>query len=415
MKFEFVYNNDTQNDEFEGVLKFGMSTGDIESQYQQQCEYMNLYQPTSIHWINDNKYIDFNLNGKYISVIETLFLQLSTDSIFECMHFLSAIDAQDFIKHRFVMKFKIHRDGFVYNLGSRSNMLITLTNCSISNVGNSRNCTSIIALIDSEEDRFTLSLISQRIDLELMFLNILGFVCPKTGHNIGIIGLNVEDTGSLEKTFGKDSASGSYRWHLSIQNKIKHHQQWFTFHLPISIDLKLAHDTWKEFEQTKLLDYLSTSVSGLGIDDLFLCEFNKSKSNDRIREHQKEFKKIRQRINANKFFNHGLVGNWQGAKSIWTFGADGLHLSLRIGNHTVKRFMIFCLDYSEFLKTNPEYIEINHPKCKNYQPMEASHILRHFKDCCKIPFHYDPKNPNRLKITSGMMILFSVRIIIYIL
>ena len=282
------------------------------------CSYLGTH-------INEELFVDYSLNGKYVSIIETLFIQLGIDSIFECMHFLSVIDEMGFIKFGAIIKFKLHRDGFVFNLGSRRNILITLTNCSVWNVGSSRNCTSIIGLINSDEDRFTLSLVSQKLDLELMYLHILGLVCPRTGRNIGIVCFNVEDTASLEKTFGKDCASGAYRWHLSIQNKIKHHQQWFTFHLPISVDAKLAHDTWTKFEEDVLVPYLNRI--GLTRKERHLCEFNKSLTNETVRSHIEEFKKIRKKINSYKLINKGFIGNWQGAKSVLTFGADGLHLS----------------------------------------------------------------------------------------
>ena len=226
------------------------------------------------------------------------------------MHFLSVIDEMGFIKWNAIMKFKLSRDGFVFNLGSRTNILITLTNCSIWSVGSSRNCTSIVGLINSDEDRFTLSLVSQKLDMELMYLHILGLVCPRTGKNIGIVCFNVEDTASLEKTFGKDCASGAHRWHLSIQNKIKHHQQWFTFHLPISVDVKLAHDTWTAFENEVLVPYLTQTI-GLEKKNIHLCEFNKSFTNETVRTHAESFKKIRTKINEHKFQNHETSFSFQ--------------------------------------------------------------------------------------------------------
>lgn len=363
---------------------------------------MNIITHIGCHFTQEDGFIDYNLNGKYVSIIETLFIQLGIDSIYESMHFLNVIDEMGFIKWNAIMKFKLHRDGFVFNLGSRSNILITLTNCSIRSVGSSRNCTSIVGLINSNEDRFTLSLVSQKLDMELMYLHILGLVCPRTGKNIGIVCFNVEDTASLEKTFGKDCASGAHRWHLSIQNKIKHHQQWFTFHLPISVDVKLAHDTWTRFENEVLLPYLTETI-GLESKSIHLCEFNKSFTNETVRNHAESFKKIRNKINEFKFNNHGFVGNWQGAKSVMTFGADGLHLSLRIGNHTIKKIILFSLEYSSFLKKNEKYIEINHRG--DYEIHDSKFILDHYKNCCEIPFRYDEKNPNRLRITSGIVFL----------
>ena len=376
---------------------------------------MDFYQPRATH-PSGSELIPFKLNGHNISMIQTLFLQTSTDTIFECMHFLRAEHENGFRKWDVFMKGKLQRDGFQYNLKSRRNILITFTNCSVWNVGNSRNCCSIIGLIDSDEDRWTLSLISQKLDLELMYLNILGFVCLRTGRNMGVVITNVEDTGSLEKTFGKDVASGSHRWHISTANNQIHHHQWFRLHPPISVDARLGDQTWRDFEKAVLKPYLNSNKTPLSIFDLYLCEFNKSISNPRVQQHQSDFKKIRNKINEYKTYNHGFVGNWQGAKSIWTFGADGLHLALRIANHTIKRIIIMTIDYSKFLKENKSFIKKNHKNLGNtkLKILTTEELIYHFKHCCCIPFHYDPKQPNRLRITSGFFLFYLLKSTLYI-
>ena len=136
-------------------------------------------------------------------------------------------------------------------------------------------------------------------------------------------------------------------------------------------------------------------------DDLYLCEFNASTSNNRIYSMKKDFEKIHKKNNEFKRKNHGFIGRFLGAKSIWTFGADGLHMSLRIGNHTIKTIILFSIEYSEFLQDNPSYISLNHPNNIHYKPMKTDDIIKHFKDCCHIPFNYDKNNPRRLKIKSG--------------
>ena len=199
-----------QNDEFKNILKFGLSSDSIESMYSNKCEYFNLYRASATH-VSEGSLLKFNLNGKYISVLQILFMQLATDSIYNCMDWMKVKDEIDFIKWNDIMILSMKKDGFQYNLQSRRNMLITMTNCSVRNIGHSRNCCNIIGLIDTDEDRWSLSLVSQQIDMELMWLHVLGFVDIRTGRNVGIICTNVEDTGSLEKTLGKDCASGSWR------------------------------------------------------------------------------------------------------------------------------------------------------------------------------------------------------------
>ena len=386
-----------KEDAFNNVLKFGLSVQKIESVYKETVSYFNLYRGIGQH-LSMEEVKKFKLNGKYMSVMQILFMQLATDSIYKQMRFMSVKDNTDFIKYNDLIMISIHEDGFQYNLQSRRNMLITMTNCSVSNIANSRNCCSIIGLIDTDEDRWSLSLIRQRIDLEILWLHVLGFVDLRTGRSVGIICTNIEDTGGLEKTMGKDCASGSWRWHLSKHGANKHHQQWKLYHLPISVDIKLAERIYREYENVILKPYLNSDHTTLTEEDLYLCEFNKSMSNSRIKEMKQEFEKVRKKFNEFKQRNHGFIGNFQGAKSIWTFGSDGLHLSLRISNHTLKGVILFTVEYSDFLRDNSEMITKNHGK--HYDLLTLDELLQHFKDCCHIPFYFDKNNPNRLKIKS---------------
>ena len=401
-------------------MKFAYDHREIDRVYHKDCDYIHIYQPTGTHLLpfHNIRHLE-DLNGKYVSIIQILFMQLCTDSIYKSMHFLCVKDNSGFIKWKYLLKFKLQCDGFVYNLKSRSNILITLSNCSVRHTENSRNCCSIIALIDAPEDRWTLSLVSQNLDLELMYLNILGIVCPRTGKNIGIICFNVQDTGSLEKTFGKDGASGLHRWHLSRENYKIHWQQWFRSHVPISVDVKLAEDIWRKFERDVLKPHLRKKNNNgpIHLHNIHLCEFNTcSKSIKYICDHQSEFLKIRRLISQYKNSTYGFIGNWQGAKSVWTFGADGLHLALRIYNITLKRVILFSLEYSTFLKNNQEYIKLNHTLKADdeYKIMSEEQILRHFEKCCCISFSYDSQQPQRLRIKAGICTKIYIQIYIYI-
>ena len=386
----------------------------------------NIFQPVATHPYRYYKNHDFNSNyilrghefklkGLMISILETLYIQFSQDKLWESMHFIQAMDESGFMKFYAYIKLKICRDGFELYGRDRRNILITLINCSLRSCGNSRNAASILGLFDMEEDRWTLSLINQRLDIELMALYVLGFLDIRTGHNIGIVNFNVEDSASMEKTIGKDNPKGSHRFLFDgAEYQLKYHvQENFHWHLPaITIDTKLADNVWRKFENTNLRHKYCLKKGEINTErqhrnkipqnKFYLCEFNKSYSHEYIKKNASIFQKIRSHILHHKIFNSAFIGNTQRAMSIYTACLDGLHLSLRIGAHIAKNFMLFSIDYSQYLRDNPQCIQKNHDVNDNseYPLLTTEQILIHFRDHVKIPFHYDADNPGNLKIKS---------------
>lgn len=349
------------------------------------------------------------LKGFIMSLFEILLIQLSMPSLYSSIKWLQIKNRGGLIKWALYLTQKIQRDGFLYYLKKRRNLLITQTLCSLSNMANSRNACTVIGLFELDENRWNLSNISQRIDMMIHWLNIFGIVCPQTGRNIGVFSTNVEDTGSLEKTLGKDHGKGYWRWCFSRFGNIIHHQRHFTIHVPISIDAAFCHNVWKKFYKNDLYNYYISTLK-LNPEKSYLMEFAKS-NHQFIHKNEKNFAKLNAYINGHKSDNYGIVTNWYGCKSIYSFGVDGLHMCLRVINFTIKCIILFAIDYCNFLRKNPNMVAINHPYKKNYKIMETDALLKHFKECCEIPLHYDKDSPGRSSIRAGVCIFF--HIIIY--
>ncbi len=137
----------------------------------------------------------------------------------------------------------------------------------------------------------------------------------------------------------------------------------------------------------------------MGIDNVYLAEFNKSTDNDYIERNKKTFEKARKYINQHKKENHGVVGNWHRAETIYQFSLDGLHCGGRISTHILKYVILFAIDYYCFIfkDKNKGIRDINHGDA-NYVAITTEQIIHHFQHCCKIPFKYDEENPTKSKI-----------------
>ncbi len=219
----------TQDEEFGQLFKVISPTRKIKKIYDRQCKMFHLLTPHASTQ-NDPANV-FPINAKYFSIYQTLLLQVGTETIRGCMHFLTCRDVNSNVTvWDGLIKAKIHRDGFRYSHG-RINILATLSNCSIWNCENSRNTCSIISIGDFDENRFNLHLFSQRQDVETLLLRVFGLPDSKTGWLLGCYVVNVEDTGSLEKSVGKDSSKGQWRWLWSKYGKKIHHDGWLSYHV----------------------------------------------------------------------------------------------------------------------------------------------------------------------------------------
>lgn len=58
---------------------------------------------------------------------------------------------------------------------------------------------------------------SQYLDIEIFLIRIFGCVDIATGYLIGVYWTNIEDTGSLEKGLGKDSAASRFHIPWNVQ------------------------------------------------------------------------------------------------------------------------------------------------------------------------------------------------------
>lgn len=170
------------------------------------------------------------IKSKFISIYDVIFLQLSIPSIRNNMHFLDCESHQIDYQWEQLIKFKYHRDGFKLQNG-RQMILSTLTNCSVWHCENSGSVTSILQIGDYEENRLNLAKHSQKHDIEITLLRIFGIPNPSTGKLHGVFIANVEDTSSLEKSIGRPSAVGKWRWLWSKFSSKEHVEEWDKFHV----------------------------------------------------------------------------------------------------------------------------------------------------------------------------------------
>ena len=282
-----------------------MSTREIKQRYDEDCKLFNLIHPIS-SWVTplpQRQHTIVSLQGFIMSLFEVLLIQLSTPSLFESIKWLKVHTRAGLIKWQLYLTEKLQRDGFLYYLRKRRNLLITQTLCSLKNMSNSRNACTVIGLFELDENRWNLSNISQRMDIMVHWLNVFGIVCPVTGKNIGVFTTNVEDTGSLEKTLGKDKGKGVWIWCLSRFGKIAHHHRCFTVHVPISIDAAFCNNIWKNFYHNKMYNYYVSTLQ-LNTNKSYLMEFGKS-NHKYVCDNQDKFDKMHSFIAENK---HQLYG-----------------------------------------------------------------------------------------------------------
>ena len=171
--------------------------------------------------------------------------------------------------------------------------------------------------------------------------------------------------------------------------------------VPICLDAKYSNKQWTKFLTSKLRPYCHNE----GLINEHLAEFTDSKED--ISEFQKDdkfVKHIRDYIRRYMKSFGGGVGNWHRGESIWMFALDGLHCGLRIASHTIKYFILFSIEYNEFIwqEENTSIRMANHRNAMEYTHLNQTQILNHFRDCCQIKFHYDEQNPGNTKIYSGL-------------
>ena len=207
-----------------------MPQSKIEDIYKTQCQYFNIFIPTCS--LQKHPTDTFTIDCKYCSIFDILTLQLGKLSIYRCLTFVNVRDQDtDIIVWPSLLKIKLNRDGFTYRNG-RTNILSTLSNCSLKNCENSRNTCSIVSLGDFDENRYNLSLFSQRQDIETFHLRVFGLPDPNTGVLCGFYISNVEDSASLAKSLGRDSARSKDGRFLWSQFGRKYHQiEWEKWHV----------------------------------------------------------------------------------------------------------------------------------------------------------------------------------------
>ena len=273
--------------------------------------------------------------GAYSSIYRTLLLHLTTPTIRSAISFLSistrpARHQNLSVIGNYCMKLKISRDGFVYQMGRKMNMII-MTNCSITGMTNSTDNTDIVALAHCEENSYWLHLLAQKVDRELFLLRVFGIPDPKSGQLINIIAWNTEDTGSLEKSLGRGSANSHGKWIWSKYGKNYHIDNWIKYHTPMSLTGKWCRIQWLKFRN----QYLDRNIFSLSS---YLAQFQTFDIKDRLKPHglwnsnvQTSFEELWKEINK-KYSKFGYtLSDFLRAEDILAFGLCGLHGELGLG------------------------------------------------------------------------------------
>ena len=124
-----------------------------------------------------------------------------------------------------VLKYKFSRDTFCFHNGKQATLSV-LTCTSIPGGAASMLTSDPIGIYDGAETVHSLSLMSQKHDIQIYMLRSLGIADPHCGEIIGVQMENVEDTGGLVKSIGRDSATSTTRFCFSQHNLHVHVTKW---------------------------------------------------------------------------------------------------------------------------------------------------------------------------------------------
>ena len=376
-----------QNDQFGKAMQCIQSLEKIKKAFNEQCTSFNIMTPKPQQSLRQQNARNKEFRGRYFSLREAIGYQLAHPHFANAMHFMRMVDpgAGLHIYDQFI-KIKLARDGFLFK-NHRCSFLSCFSNCSIRHLENSRNNCVLMAMGDFTENRLNLSQVCQYQDIETHLARLFGFIDPRNGCLVNVLAVQVEDSGCMEKSLGRDKASsGKWRFLWSSLPRLVHNE-WKTTHVPICVDAKFCHRQWQKLLAEKVGPYCRRQ----DIQDIHLAEFVDSKDDPQIAEHIEQFEKIMSYIHANKDSSSGMIGDWNRADCIWSFGLDGLHCELRICNHTVKYFMKMVFEYEDYVRENPHVIAANHGEIQpeDYPLQSFEDLKRHFRDRCSIPFKYD--------------------------
>ena len=323
------------------------------------------------------------LNGYRYSLFNIIWNQLSTPSIRDSMHWLRFRDRRNsnVVFWRALTKWKLCRDAFAFETG-RSNILVSLTNCSVEHCCNTYHNADIVSINDLPEDKFNLHLVSQQCEKELTILRVIGIPDPHSGIMLGVHVVSVEDTGALEKTLGRGNAKSPGRWLYTKVGPRVHIDKYFTHLVPISIDAKAVNTAYQNLVQAELFDY----CKGKGLNP-HLVQFYRDNNFRRGEAQHKDYLLAWKRISTNAQRFLCTYGEWLTANSVHALPLEGLHGELRISTHTIKYVVIFSISYYEWMGEDPtsqQYRESNHSG--QFIPQSREQVLQHFRKCCRLNF-----------------------------
>lgn len=346
------------------------------------------------------------LQCRYYSISNFISLHLATDSIRNAMRWLRIEQEGNNSMHqdhvmigKSCMLIKLSRDGFTLQMG-RTLIQTLMTNISVRGLCNSTKHTEICGLASTAEDNYTLHLLCQQVDKEVFLLRVFGIVDPKTGTLILPVILNVEDSGSAEKSYGRNSANSDGKWMWSKFGKPHHLEGWHKWHMPFSTSAEWCHLEWRRMKDANLIDYCNRQNL-----DPYLAQFKECPPQVLGAANVKAYAAAQAHIKKiSKKYGY-TIGEWLRAESALASPLEPFHMILRNSCLMAKYMAIGLLQYNLWINL-PEQAELkqrNHGEYANRLcRFNQQHILSHFKNHCGLDIYYDAQNPTNSKITARM-------------
>ena len=353
--------------------------------------------------------------ARYFSSLQNLMRQLCTDNIRSVMKFRRIVhrpdgtwNENDMIVSDYALITKECVDGYCLK-GGRNMELGTTTNISIQGAAHSTDASDILFIADMNEDRYSRSLITQQSDKENLIFLICGLVDINCGEPITVITTKAEDSKSLQYAIGKGGPTSSSRllWTRFPWKTLS--EKWRTSFSTISTAAGGCHYRWLMFERNHLIPKCNEDFPNV---DYKLVPFAKTSHCERIKQHKEEYMKAHQWM-INNISKAGLqASDWMRASSIRQMSVEPLHCGLRIFIIVIKYLIIGVLDYCGWICAEDQeaFQAKNHGATDTEERLPGyskTFILKHFRECCHLPFIFDEDNPSNSTLRAGLSIAYT--------
>ncbi len=381
------------------------------------------------------------LAGKYFGILDSLLFQLGTKTIRDAISWRSIHDCQSTEEYRdpddpvymqmgnerhlideknnifwsSPKHFRIYdqfligkksTDGYSFK-GGRPNQLGTWNLVNIPGAEISIDACDVHYLCDITEDRYTRHLIDQQSDKELFFLNVLGFPDLGAAKMVGLIHTCCEDSKSMQMSVGRGGPMSKSKLVFGKFDSDTVIDEWTDTFMPICFDGYGAQDRWNTFVNQHLRVKCRNSWGGVVKADL--VPFFKSDQCPEIEANRSAYEKAFKWYKSVKSKAKLQYHQWTIAASIRQKCVEPLHCILRISITVLKYYILYCIEYCEWIQeeANVKFQKLNkYPKHSSGQQRfhhkyTTGKILKHFRNCCFIPFKFVKDQRGKSTISAG--------------